>query len=61
MHFLRLKDVIATTGLAKSTIYALIKKDKFPKPVRLTLRSVGWRSDELQRWASSLPYSDGSE
>lgn len=50
MKILRLKDVIQTTGLARSTIYKYIDLDIFPKPVTLGCRSVGWVDSEIQDW-----------
>ena len=47
---LRLPDVIARTGLAKSTIYKKIQSNEFPRPVRLTEKSVGWLSQEIESW-----------
>lgn len=47
---LRIKHVVAVTGLSRSTIYALISTDKFPKPIRLSTRAVAWRSSVVQEW-----------
>jgi prophage regulatory protein len=48
----RLPDVIARTGLSRSTIYGLISKGEFPMQVRLGPRSVGWVDGEIDRWIS---------
>lgn len=42
MRIIRLKDVIDSTGLARSTIYKYIADSTFPKPVSLGERCVGW-------------------
>ncbi|MGC3094884.1 AlpA family transcriptional regulator [Pseudomonas aeruginosa] len=42
MRIIRLKEVIDSTGLARSTIYKYIKEGTFPKPVSLGDRCVGW-------------------
>ena len=52
-EFLRLPAVIRRTGLSRSTVYRLISKQKFPDPVQLTSRSVGWRCVDLDRWSAS--------
>jgi prophage regulatory protein len=52
-QLLRLPAVKATTGLSRSTIYALIAEGAFPRQVKLTARCVGWRSEEIERWLSS--------
>ena len=48
--FLRLPDVMAKTGMARSTIYAAIEYGDFPKAVKLGERAVAWDSDEIERW-----------
>jgi prophage regulatory protein len=47
---LRIRHVVAVTGLSRSTIYALISTDKFPKPIKLSTRAVAWRSSVVQEW-----------
>jgi prophage regulatory protein len=49
---LRRKQIEARTGLARSTIYALMSKDKFPKPVPLVGRTVAWTSSSIDTWIS---------
>ncbi|MNJ24162.1 Prophage CP4-57 regulatory protein (AlpA) [compost metagenome] len=52
-HFdrvLRLPQVIATTGLKRSTIYHLISLGGFPRQRRLGASSVGWLQSEIQEW-----------
>jgi prophage regulatory protein len=46
----RLPDVIARTGLSRSTIYELISKNEFPSQIRLGPRTVGWVDKELDDW-----------
>jgi prophage regulatory protein len=47
---LRLPVVMDRSGLPRTTIYELIQLDDFPKPVRLTERSVGWIESEIDAW-----------
>ena len=49
----RLPNVMAITGMSRSTIYALMSKDQFPKQVSLSRRCVGWKKDEIDEWISS--------
>ena len=44
---LRRKQVEVLTGLPRSSIYDLIGKGKFPKPIAIGPRSVGWLLSEL--------------
>jgi prophage regulatory protein len=49
---LRRNQVEAITGLARSTIYKLIKAGSFPKPIQLTDRAVAWPSNLIDSWVS---------
>ena len=51
-RLLRLPEVIRTTGLARSSIYDLIRLGRFPQPVPLTTTARAWREDEVQQWIS---------
>ena len=51
---LRRKDIENQFGLSRSTIYAMMANDRFPKPVKLGHRAVGWRSDDLQTWFENM-------
>ena len=54
VKILRLKDVQRMTGLSRSTIYAEIAKDNFPRQVKLTgARSVGWYENAIIQWIES--------
>jgi len=50
--FVRLPEVKAVTGLSKSSLYALIRANNFPAPVRLGPRTVGWVRSEVKHWAA---------
>nr|WP_100550078.1 MULTISPECIES: AlpA family transcriptional regulator [unclassified Pseudomonas] len=50
MRIIRLKDVIGSTDIARSTIYKLIGEGRFPKPFPLIGRSVGWVESEIHEW-----------
>ena len=47
---IRLPDVINATGLSRSTIYLRISQSKFPKPISLGGRAVGWLESEVELW-----------
>lgn len=50
---LRRKQVTERTGLPTSTLYALMSRSEFPRPVRLGAKAVGWRSDHIEAWIAS--------
>lgn len=47
---LRLPEVIARSGLSRSTIYKRLNLGEFPQPVPLGDRAVGWLESEVQQW-----------
>ncbi|CAK2676251.1 DNA-binding transcriptional activator AlpA [Vibrio crassostreae] len=50
MRFLRLKEVIALTGLGRSSIYKFMDENTFPKTVSLGGRAVAWLESEIEEW-----------
>ena len=49
-RIIRLPEVIAKTGLARSTIYAFVQAGAFPKSIPLGSRSVGWLESDVEQW-----------
>jgi len=49
---LRLPAVKTRTGLSRSTIYAFVDCGKFPKPISLGARAVGWVDAEVDAWVA---------
>lgn len=47
---IRLNQVKERTGLSRSTLYSLIKEKKFPAPVAIGIRAVGWLSSDIDAW-----------
>ena len=52
-RILRRPEVEHTTGLSRSTIYAKMTEDTFPKPVKLSKRAVGWHAADITSWLES--------
>ena len=50
VSILRLPGVKARTGLSRSTIYLRISEARFPRPVSLGGRAVGWIEAEVEQW-----------
>ena len=57
MRLMKLKEVVAATGLSRSSIYALIAEGLFPRPLQVGRRAVRWIEQEVQEWLSSRPRS----
>ena len=52
----RRKEVERITGLTRSTIYAKMDKNEFPKPVRVGKRAVAWKESDIDKWIKSRMY-----
>lgn len=48
--FLRLPVVIERTGLSRSTIYDMMDRDEFPRPVKIGARAIAWPAERLDDW-----------
>ena len=49
-RFIRISEVISTTGLSRSHIYDLISKGAFPRQYKLGERASGWLESEVSDW-----------
>ena len=47
---LRRHAVEEITGLSRSTIYLLMSRGEFPKPIKLTGRAVAWPESAIAKW-----------
>jgi predicted DNA-binding transcriptional regulator AlpA len=50
----RIKNVCTITGLSVPTIYRLMSRDKFPRPVKITTTARAWKLSEVYAWVKSL-------
>ena len=64
LRIIRMKELVSKVGYARSTIYALIKEGRFPKPFKLVPngRANGWLEETINEWIehrkSGLQYED---
>jgi prophage regulatory protein len=49
-RIIRRPEVERMTGLSRSTIYDWMARDTFPAPVRLGIRTIGWRISDIEAW-----------
>ena len=47
---LRLPAVKARTGLSRSFVYLSISEGRFPRPISLGTRAVGWLESDIEDW-----------
>ena len=49
-RIVRLKTVLARTGLSRSTIYRKIAEGTFPRQIQISIHGAGWYESEINRW-----------
>jgi prophage regulatory protein len=50
IHFMRQREVLERTTLSRSTLYELIGRGAFPKPLKLGERINCWPEHEIDNW-----------
>lgn len=53
LRILRRKQVSAKTGIPGSSLYAMMDRDEFPRPIRLSKKAVGWPEHIVDAWIES--------
>jgi prophage regulatory protein len=53
----RLPQVKHRTGYSRSSLYAMILAGKFPAPIHLGGRAVGWLTSEIDEWINSRVFA----
>ncbi len=61
VRLMSLKEVTARTTLSKTSVYELMKENRFPKQVRLGNRSVAWVESEVEEFITSAINSRGNK
>ena len=54
---LKLEEILGLVSLSRSTIYRMMSRGEFPRPVRVGRRAARWHSDEVEGWLASRPYT----
>ncbi len=49
-RIIRLKTVLARTGLSRSTIYRKIAEGTFPSQLKISTNGTGWHESEINHW-----------
>jgi prophage regulatory protein len=60
-RILRIKTVLARTGLTRSTLYRKMEAGTFPKNIRISTRCMGWRESAVAEWLASLPSDEPNQ
>lgn len=51
-RIIRLRTVLARTGLSRSTIYRKIREGTFPAQIRISTNGAGWHESHIDRWVA---------
>lgn len=57
-RILRRPEVQNKTGLPTSTLYAMIADGRFPRPVKIGKRAVGWLEGQVESWINECVASE---
>ncbi|UXC89900.1 AlpA family phage regulatory protein [Sphingobium sp. RSMS] len=58
-RIIRLKTVLARTGLSRTTLYRKMGEGTFPRQVKISIHGAGWRESAVNRWvADPVGYRD---
>ena len=56
-YILRMPQVLEQVNLSRATVYKMIGRSEFPKPIKIGQRSVGWLTQEVNSWLESRPHT----
>ena len=54
VEIIRRKALEARIGLSCSTIYMMMSEGRFPRPIKIGRRAVGWRASDVEEWLKAL-------
>jgi prophage regulatory protein len=52
-RIIRLKTVLARTGLSRTTLYRKIGDGTFPRQVKISIHGAGWHESAVNRWVAN--------
>lgn len=54
IRLIRIKEVMYKTGIARSTVWHMVKKGTFPKPRKLSPRVTVWIESEIDEFIKKV-------
>ena len=54
-RLMRACEVMEACSLPKTSFRRMVAEGRFPKPVKVGLRSIRWWSHEVEAWLEDLP------
>ena len=58
-RLLRRQEVETRCGIARTTIYRLMRCGEFPEPLKVGPRAVRWLESEIETWLAERPRATG--
>ena len=53
MRIIRTEDLTRRLGLSRATIRRNVKAGRFPAPIKISQRAIGWRIDDVEAWIAA--------
>ena len=53
MRIIRKEDLTRRLGLSRATIFRNVKAGRFPAPIKISQRAIGWRIDDVEAWIAA--------
>lgn len=54
IRLIRIQEVMDKVGIAKSTVWDIVKKETFPKPRKLSPRVTVWVEAEIDEYITNI-------
>lgn len=54
-RILRTHEVLETISVSRSTLWRMVRDERFPPPIRIVGRHIGWRLSEVEAWIADRP------
>ncbi len=54
-HMLRPPEVMARTGLSRTTLWRRVRAGEFPAPTVLGVNAIGWPASAIAAWLAGRP------
>lgn len=52
-RIIRLRTVLARTGLSRSTLYRKVADGTFPRQIPISVHGAGWHESAVERWIAN--------
>lgn len=59
LRIFRMRDLPDVTGLSRPTLYRMLSKGLFPKPITLYGAAKGWTAEMVQNWQRERVAAEG--